>query len=80
MHYHLDKASWRILSKFALVNWGNSISKLIVSSVPCSGYYGLVTSMLASICSQVEGTLLVGDEQAELQLWAWKKQQTEEDL
>lgn len=54
-------ASWRIYSKFALVHWSNSIYELIVNSLPCSGYYGLVSSILASICSDVN-SLFTGEE------------------
>jgi hypothetical protein len=43
---------------------GQQHLRVVVSSVPCSGYYGLVSSILASICSQVERTLPEGDAQA----------------
>jgi hypothetical protein len=55
------------------VHWSNSIYELIVSSVPCSGYYGLVSSILASICNQVNKALSVGDVHAEQQQRAWEK-------
>jgi hypothetical protein len=50
----------------ASVHWSHSIYELIVSSVPCSGYYGLVSSILASICCHAQKLLPVGDGQAML--------------
>jgi hypothetical protein len=63
-------AYWRKPSKFALVHWSNSIYEFIVSSLPCSGYYGIVSSILASIYSDIK-TLPAGEEQGKQQLWAW---------
>jgi hypothetical protein len=72
-------ASWRILSKLALVLWSDSIYELIVSSLPCSGYYGLVSSILASICSDVLQALPAEEDQAKQRSWQGEKQQMQDD-
>ena len=73
-------ASWRILLKSALVHWGNSIYELIVSSLPRSGYYGLVSSILASICGDVKTLLLETDRQSKKEVVRMVKRQAKRKL
>lgn len=52
--------TWRLANPFQCCTCGLEPPAFTSrSSVPCSGYHGLVSSILASICNQVEKTSLL---------------------